>query len=1201
MIRIDLIYNLAVLVAISVVSGFIDQRWSRDKWAGKLLQGMLFGLAAIVGMMYPVHLSEGLIFDGRSIVISLSALFFGPVTGLLAASIAGIYRFSLGGVGLSMGISVIFSSFIIGTLFHYLWKFRQPDRRLNVLHFYIIGLLVHSIMLALILLLPSSFRAETFRLLGITIIGAYPLVTVLIAKVLQDQEQNKMLFLRTAENEKLFRTTFYSIGDAVITTDSKGLVMQMNRLAEVLTGYTEKEAKNRPLDEIFNIISEHSGEKAENPVNSVIQKGQIVALANHTLLIARDGTQIPIADSGAPIKDDDGTIRGVVLVFRDQRREQRSRTELMRSLDSFQGLFNSITSAVYVQDSDGIFLDVNDGATRMYDYPRSYFIGKTPDFLAAPGMNDLHALQGYIAKAFTGESQRFEFWGRKKNGDIFPKEVNLFKTSYFGKDAIIAIAQDISDRRNTEDALKESEHRYRLLFDASPIGILLEDQEGIILDVNNTICAQYGYKREELLGKHVSMLSSEQQKDLINANIKTILTNSFFESTISGKTSDGRTIICQLTETVILLGDGKRGILSISKDITEQVKIQENLLKSEDRNRAIISAIPDMMFRFSSNYFFIDSVAKDDSMLMMPQTDFLGKSVHEVLPENLAQLTCQKIDEAIDSGQLFSYEYSLGTGNDVHWYDARMVRSGPDEVLVIVRDITDRKLAEIELTHKSRFIETLLDSIPNPLFYMDANGRYLGINKAFKEFYGIEEDDIIGKSIFDIDPLPQASLHHESDLRLISGMEERQIVERLITLPNGEERNVIITKSPFPDAGNRIGGLIGLILDITSRKQMEQDLIEAKERAVESDKLKTSFLNNLSHEIRTPLNAIIGFSELLFEDYTEQQKRQFVETINTNSEQLLRIIDDVLVVSRLDSEKIPVEKTAINVVRLLEDLYITFVPEAEKAGLLIESPVIESNVPDVFVSDKSKLRQVLAGFLGNAIKYTTKGKISLGCRFHESRLHFFVTDTGMGIPEEEQPFVFDRFYRSTKAQLNAIRGNGLGLSIAKGLIELLGGSLSLESADGKGSTFICSIRYEQPQDNTESVSKPVPTKEISDFKKLSVLIVEDEKDNANMLVSMLQPMVGRLDVAENGLVALDKLNKQSYNLVLMDIKMPLMNGIETVKEIRKSDKNLSIIAQTAYATEDELKAALQAGYNDYLIKPLSLKKVLEVIRRYCID
>jgi CheY-like chemotaxis protein len=207
----------------------------------------------------------------------------------------------------------------------------------------------------------------------------------------------------------------------------------------------------------------------------------------------------------------------------------------------------------------------------------------------------------------------------------------------------------------------------------------------------------------------------------------------------------------------------------------------------------------------------------------------------------------------------------------------------------------------------------------------------------------------------------------------------------------------------------------------------------------------------------------------------------------------------------------------------------------------------------------------------------------------------------MGIPEEEKPFVFDRFYRSTKAQLNAIRGNGLGLSIAKGLIELLGGSLSLESVDGKGSTFVCSIRYEQPPAHTELVSKPVPAKEISDFKKLSVLIVEDEKDNANMLVSMLQPMVGRLDVAENGLVALEKLNKQSYNLVLMDIKMPLMNGIETVKEIRKSDKNLSIIAQTAYATEDELKAALQAGYNDYLIKPLSLKKVLEVIRRYCID
>jgi PAS domain S-box-containing protein len=1198
MIQIDLIYNLAVLVAISVVSGFIDQRWSRDKWAGRLLQGLLFGLATVVGMMYPVHVSEGLIFDGRSIVLSLSALFFGPVTGLLAASIAGIYRFSLGGIGLSMGLSVILSSFLIGTLFHFLWKTRHPGKKLNMLHFYLLGFVVHSVMLALMLLLPSAFRTETFNLLGSTIIGAYPLVTVLIAKVLQDQQQNKVLFARTAENEKLFRTTFYSIGDAVITTDSKGKVMQMNRIAEELTGYSEQEAAHKPLEEIFHIISEITGEKAENPVSRVIRNGQIVSLANHTLLIARDGTKIPIADSGAPIKDEDGTIRGVVLVFRDQSREQRSRAELLRSLDSFQGLFNSITSAVYVQDRDGIFLDVNDGATQMYGYPRAYFIGKTPDFLSAPGMNDLGALQTYIQQAFEGYSQRFEFWGRKKSGEIFPKEINLFKTSYFGKDAIIAIAQDITERRKTEDALRESEHRYRLLFDASPIGILLEDQEGIILDVNNILCSQYGYHRKELLGKHISVLSSENQKQAINKNISTILTDSYLESTISGSTKDGRRIICQLTETAISLSDGKKGILSISRDITEQVKVQESLLKSEERNRAIISAIPDMMFRFSSNYFFIDSVAKDESQLIMPLKDFLGKPVHEVLHEDLAQLTCQKIDEAIASGQLLSYEYSLATSSGIQWYDARMVKSGPEEVLVIVRHISDRKFAEIELSQKTKFIETLLDSIPNPLFYMDANGRYLGTNKAFREFYGIADEDIRGKSIFDLDPLPQAHLHHESDLRLISGMEERQIVERLITLPNGEQRNVIITKSPFPDSDNRIGGLIGLILDITSRKQMEQDLIEAKERAVESDKLKTSFLNNLSHEIRTPLNAIIGFSELLFEDYTDQQKRQFVDTINTNSEQLLRIIDDVLVVSRLDSEKIPVEKSPIELVRLLEDLHTTFIPEAEKAGLIIESPSIDQDVPPVFISDKSKLRQVLAGFLGNAIKYTPKGKISLGCRLHDNKLQFYVTDTGMGIPEEEQAFVFDRFYRSTKAQLNAIRGNGLGLSIAKGLIELLGGSLSLESSEGKGSTFFCSIDYEKPATPAQAVSKPIPAKEFPDFKNLSLLIVEDEKDNANMLASMLQPLVGNLDMAENGVAAIEKLQNATYDLVLMDIKMPLMNGIETVKEIRKSNKKLNIIAQTAYATEDELKAALSAGFNDYLIKPITLRSVLDILNKY---
>ncbi len=1204
MIRIDLVYNLAVLVAISVLSGFIDNRWKRDQWFGKTAQGLLFGFATIVGMLYPMHFAEGIIFDGRSMVISLSALFFGPVTGLIAAFMAAVYRFWIGGAGAVMGISVIGASYLIGTAFYYTWKHHKSARKLHVLQLYLLGFVVHAAMLFLIFTLPSGYRSETFSVLGLTIIGVYPIVTVLIGKILQDQELNQAFLRQTTKNEKLFRTTFYSIGDAVITTDSYGNVMQMNHMAENLTGFEEAEARNKPLSEIFNIVNENTGLKADNPVKLVLEKGQIVALANHTLLITKRGDRIPISDSGAPIVDEDGKINGVVLVFRDQRLEYQSRVELSRSLDSFQGLFNSITNAIYIQDANGLFLEVNEGAVTMYGYSRDYFVGKTPDFLSAPGKNDLSKIKHHIEEAFKGYTQRFEFWGIRKNGEEFPKEVNLFKTNYFGQDAVIAIAQDITERRKADDALKESEARYRLLFDSSPVGILLEDENGIILEVNKTLCKQYGYETHELIGQSVEIFSSSESRSLVKNNIHKIIEHGALETILTGFQKNGTPIVINLIETRIKLENGKPGVLSISQDITEQRKTEESLAITEERNKAIISAIPDILFRFNRHYQFIDCVAKSPEQLLMPADQFLGKAVEEILPLSLAQLTHQKIKEAFETGQLVQFEYDIEVDGKLKWFDARMVQSGLDEVLLMVRDITERKESEIELVQKNRFIETLLDSIPNPLFYMDVNGTYLGINRAFREFYGKMADDIVGKTIFDFEAPETAKRNYEADRRILQGIDKQQVIERVINLPDGNTRNTIITKSPFPDSNDQIGGLIGLLIDITSRKVMEKELLDAKERAEESDKLKTSFLNNLSHEIRTPLNAIVGFSDLLFEDYTGQQKKQFVETINSNADQLLRIIDDVLVVSRLDSEKIPLEKNLIDIQQLLEDVVMTFRPEAEKVGLVLKKAVVEAGVPKLITADRAKIRQVLAGFVGNAIKYTQSGEIGIGCSRlvmpdRSDWLHFYVSDTGMGIPAYEQPYVFNRFFRSAKAQLNAIRGNGLGLSIAKGLIDLMGGKIGLLSAEDKGSTFYFDLPIDLPGSTPLSDRKDMDIKEHSAIRNIRVLLVEDEKDNADLLVSMLEPYVKQIDQTTNGIEALDMIRNHSYHIVLMDIKMPLMDGIETVKKIREFDHELTVIAQTAYAQQDEIKRILQAGCNDYLIKPLSLKKVLEVINQYC--
>ncbi len=321
MILIDLIYNLSVLVALSVLSGFIDTRFNRTKLEGRILQGLLFGITAIIGMWHPFQLVEGIIFDGRSIVLSLCTLFFGPISGVIASVLAILFRIYLGGGGSLTGVIVITSSFLIGLIF-FLKKNRVPEVKITKLQLYAFGVLVNGVMLILFLTLPYNDKLEMYKILTPTILGVYPFATLLIGKILLDQEENYNFIKKIKESEELFRTTFYSIGDAVITTDNRGRIQQMNSIAEKLTGWKENEIIGKQLEEIFEIKDEITKNKIESPLKRILKDGETLGLTNQTVLLSRNKKEIPIADSGAPIKNSIGETIGAVIVFRDQSEEK---------------------------------------------------------------------------------------------------------------------------------------------------------------------------------------------------------------------------------------------------------------------------------------------------------------------------------------------------------------------------------------------------------------------------------------------------------------------------------------------------------------------------------------------------------------------------------------------------------------------------------------------------------------------------------------------------------------------------------------------------------------------------------------------------------------------------------------------------------------------------------------------------------------
>jgi len=374
-------------------------------------------------------------------------------------------------------------------------------------------------------------------------------------------------------------------------------------------------------------------------------------------------------------------------------------------------------------------------------------------------------------------------------------------------------------------------------------------------------------------------------------------------------------------------------------------------------------------------------------------------------------------------------------------------------------------------------------------------------------------------------------------------------------------------------------------------------LIAAKNRAEENNRLKSAFLSNMSHEIRTPMNAIMGFSSLMLEVEAEE-KNIFAEIVLKSSQQLLQLIDDVILLSRLQSEKMKIDTTNFSPAELISDIKKMFMlPEMNK-GLDFEISIPEKAEKLTIQSDKNKIRQVITNFASNAVKYTEKGSIELGFELCRDQIEFFVKDTGIGIYEDEQLRIFDTFYRGEQAISSAIRGTGLGLNIAKELVNLLGGLIGVSSIPSKGSRFYFTVPLvlSPPLQPEQQISGKVQ-KEAADF---SILIAEDEQVNFQLLKIILKGKIKVIDHAINGKMAVELAEKNRYNLILMDLKMPVMGGIEATKILKALNPRIPVIAQTAYSLPEEKKLALDAGCDDFLTKPIKKETLMAMIDKFIV-
>lgn len=391
--------------------------------------------------------------------------------------------------------------------------------------------------------------------------------------------------------------------------------------------------------------------------------------------------------------------------------------------------------------------------------------------------------------------------------------------------------------------------------------------------------------------------------------------------------------------------------------------------------------------------------------------------------------------------------------------------------------------------------------------------------------------------------------------------------------------------------------------EVLNRKQSEVVLSALKEKAEESDRLKTAFLSNMSHEIRTPMNCILGFIQLLEqEDFTPEERKKYMAMVNSSGNQLLSIINDVLDISRIESNQMILQPVQVELNALLNKLLLFFTNEKQKLGKSGLGLELQKGIPDgpcLIYCDAVRLEQVLTNLLGNAVKFTGTGKVVFGYTCEREGLLFFVHDTGLGISEQNQGIIFERFRQGEEAHTRSYGGTGLGLPISKGLVALMGGKMWLNSELGKGSSFYFSLPHAFCKGEALPGQAPVPVKRTVDLKGRTILIVEDVPENIELIATMLKNTGARMLSALNGQMAIEAcLSDNTIDLVLMDIQMPVINGYDATREIKKTRPELVVIALTAYAFDKDKNKCFEAGCNDFLAKPIRKNELMDKLDHF---
>ncbi len=648
----------------------------------------------------------------------------------------------------------------------------------------------------------------------------------------------------------------------------------------------------------------------------------------------------------------------------------------------------------------------------------------------------------------------------------------------------------------------------------------------------------------------------------------------------------------------------------------QQANLAANALK--DDLAATLQTIPDLLFELDADGRYIDVYTNQDDKLADSREMLLGRLVGEVLPDDAAQTVQAAIDCAIEHGSDYGRQIALPTGDSVNWFElsaTRKFKGGKHHVLILSRDVTQRKRDELALqqareaalvAERDRHFRVLFDAAPIALSFVRGE-KIEQINQRFKDLFGYQETEIASLNRWWLNAYPDPAYRAQVQATWQAALARAQAgdgrvdsLEYRVACRDGRVLYMLIGGQLIDD------GLIGTFTDITPLKQAERALREAKESADSANRAKSAFLANMSHEIRTPLNAITGMAHLLRRSGLTAQQADKVDKIENAGNHLLEIINAVLDLSKIEAGKFTLEDVPVRVEALLGNIASMLGQKAREKGLAFHTETV--SLPHHLNGDPTRLQQALLNYAANALKFTQAGQITLRVK-EESQtettatLRFEVEDTGIGIAPEVLPKLFNAFEQADNSTTRSYGGTGLGLAITRKLAALMGGSAGVDSTLGQGSTFwFTAVLRKSGPSAVETLGEGESSAELAirrDHDGQKILLVEDEPINREIAQLLLTGVGFHVDLAENGLEAVAQARASDYAAILMDMQMPLLDGLEATRQIRQlpAHRSTPIVAMTANAFDENREQCVAAGMDDFIAKPVAPEVLYEILLR----